>query len=67
MKINVGGIDKYIRIGAGLLLILLAVMGKIGSWGYIGIVPLVTGFLGTCPAYSLLGISTRPAEDKPAA
>ncbi|MGJ7555849.1 YgaP family membrane protein [Variovorax sp. RB2P76] len=55
---NVGAADRTLRIGAGALLILLAGMGYIGWWGYIGIVPLLTGAAGTCPLYSLLGFST---------
>lgn len=61
MKKNVGQIDKYVRIGVGLLLILLAVMGTIGPWGFIGLLPLLTGVLGTCPAYTLLGVDTTGA------
>jgi hypothetical protein len=57
MKVNVGSVDRIVRIVAGLALIGLAVAGTIGPWGYIGIVPL-TGFMGVCPAYSLLGINT---------
>ncbi len=34
----------------------------VGLWGYIGIVPLVTGALGICPLYTLLGINTCPAS-----
>ena len=58
MKTNVGGIDKIARIGVGLLLIVLALMGTIGPWGWIGIVPLATGLFNFCPVYSLMGIST---------
>lgn len=58
MKINVGSVDRIVRIAVGLALIVLAAMGTIGAWGYIGIVPLVTGFMRVCPAYSLLGINT---------
>lgn len=58
MKVNVGSVDRIVRIAVGLALIALAAMGSIGVWGYIGIVPLVTGFLRVCPAYSLLGINT---------
>ena len=61
---NVGRMDKYVRIGVGILLIVLAVTGTIGVWGYLGILPLATGFLNTCPAYTLLGISTRETEKK---
>ncbi|MCU0735514.1 MAG: DUF2892 domain-containing protein [Methylotetracoccus sp.] len=61
---NVGRMDKYVRIGVGILLIVLAVTGTIGVWGYLGILPLATGFLNTCPAYTLFGISTRETEKK---
>jgi hypothetical protein len=65
MTKNVGQIDKIIRIVVGLLLIGLALTGTIGWWGWIGVVPLATGLMGSCPAYSLLGISTCPMENKP--
>ena len=60
MKANVGTLDRSLRIGAGVVLIGLAVAGWIGPWGYIGIIPLLTGLLRTCPAYTLLGLSTCP-------
>jgi len=55
---NVGKVDKYARMAVGGLLIVLAATGTIGLWGWIGIVPLATAFLGTCPAYTLLGVNT---------
>lgn len=58
MKLNVGGIDRVLRIIVGIVLIGLTLMGKIGPWGWIGIVPLATGLIGWCPAYMLLGIKT---------
>ena len=58
MKVNVGTVDRVVRIVVGLALIGLAAAGTIGAWGYIGILPLLTGFLRICPAYSLLGIDT---------
>lgn len=58
MKTNVGGIDKVLRIGAGAVLVGLGVAGIGAPWTFIGIVPLATGLLGWCPAYSLLGIDT---------
>lgn len=64
MKVNVGSIDRILRIGGGLLLIGLALAGTIGVWGYIGIVPVLTGIFRTCPAYTLLGVSTCPATSK---
>ena len=61
MKINEGVIDRSLRVIAGLVLIGLAATGKVGVWGYIGIIPLVTGAVGMCPIYSLLGINSCPA------
>ena len=58
MKTNVGGIDRGLRVLAGVVLIALTLMGTIGMWGWIGVVPLLTGLAGTCPAYSLLGMNT---------
>ena len=58
MKKNVGGIDRTLRIVLGLVLIGLAATGTVGLWGYIGVVPLLTGLVGWCPPYSLLGWKT---------
>jgi hypothetical protein len=58
MTTNVGSLDRIVRIAAGLVLIALAATGTIGVWGYLGVVPLATGLLRTCPAYSLFGINT---------
>ena len=58
MKANEGGMDRALRVIAGLVLIALAAMGVVGAWGYIGAVPLLTGLFGFCPAYTLLGINT---------
>lgn len=62
MKTNVGGIDRVLRIVIGLILIGLAVTGTIGVWGWIGVVPLATGLMGACPAYSLFGWKTCPIK-----
>lgn len=59
MKMNVGLIDKVLRIIIGVVLIALAFTGTLGVWAYIGVVPLVTGLVGWCPLYSLLGTSTK--------
>ncbi|QWT47638.1 YgaP family membrane protein [Azospira inquinata] len=61
MKANVGGIDKILRIVVGLALVAWAVMGG-PIWAWIGVVPLATGLLGWCPAYTLLGIKTCPMK-----
>ncbi|HUW29534.1 MAG TPA: DUF2892 domain-containing protein [Sulfuriferula sp.] len=58
MTCNVGGVDRALRIIVGIVLIGLAVTAKIGVWGYIGVVPLVTGLIGWCPAYLPFGIKT---------
>ena len=57
-QLNVGNIDRTLRIVVGLVLIALAAFGTIGAWGFIGIVPLVTGVIGMCPLYKLLGFAT---------
>ena len=58
MTKNIGGIERIIRIVAGLVLIALAATGTVGVWGWLGLVPLATGFIGWCHPYSLLGINT---------
>ncbi|MBV2133041.1 DUF2892 domain-containing protein [Pseudomonas sp. MAP12] len=58
MQCNVGKTDKILRIVAGLVLLALGATGVIGWWGLIGLVPLATGLLSWCPAYTLLGIKT---------
>ncbi|GAB4178554.1 MAG: DUF2892 domain-containing protein [Rhodocyclaceae bacterium] len=63
---NVGGIDKVARIGAGVVLIALAIMGIGAPWTWIGVVPLVTGLIGWCPLYSIFGLRTCPLEEKKA-
>ncbi|MDE2120364.1 MAG: DUF2892 domain-containing protein [Betaproteobacteria bacterium] len=62
MKINEGGLDRALRVVVGVALIALAATDRIGVWGYIGIVPVLTGIAGVCPAYSLLGINTCPMK-----
>ena len=58
MNSNVGGIDKILRILVGIVLIVLALTGTIGVWGWIGVLPLATGLFNFCPAYKLLGVNT---------
>ncbi len=58
---NEGTIDRTLRVLLGLGLLFVAFSGR-GAWGYFGIVPLLTGALGTCPVYSLFGISTCPVK-----
>lgn len=62
MTKNEGGIDRTLRIVAGLALVAAAATGTVGVWGYVGVVPLLTGLMGWCPAYSLLGFNTCPMK-----
>ena len=57
-RLNVGNVDRLIRMLLGIALIALAGGGFIGAWGYLGVVPLLTGVAAFCPLYSLLGITT---------
>lgn len=59
MKFNVGGIDRILRVVVGAGLVAAAALGALPVWGYIGIVPLVTGAFGLCPIYALLKLSTN--------
>lgn len=61
MQTNVGGIDKIARIVVGIALIVWAIAGG-PLWAWIGVLPLATGLLGWCPAYTLLGIKTCPMK-----
>jgi len=62
MKTNVGNLDRAFRVVLGLVLIGLTLSGVVGAWGWVGIVPLLTGAIGLCPLYSVLGLSTCPAS-----
>lgn len=58
MTKNVGGIDRTLRIAIGIALIGAAAAGAVGVWGYLGVVPLLTGLVGWCPPYAMLGFNT---------
>jgi hypothetical protein len=62
MQKNEGTVDRALRVSAGLILIGLAATNVVGAWGYIGIVPLLTGAIGMCPVYTLLRINTCPVN-----
>lgn len=57
---NEHAIDRGLRIALGLALLALVFVGPKTLWGLVGLVPLTTGLLGSCPAYTLLGVSTCP-------
>lgn len=58
MPVNVGTIDRALRAIVGLVLIALVFVGPQTSWGWIGLVPLLTAVVGFCPAYTLFGVRT---------
>ena len=70
MTANVGGIDRVLRIVAGLVLMALAAANVVGLWCYIvGGIVMATGVFRFCGAYTLLGLNTCPlkvVEEKPA-
>ena len=55
---NEGKLDRGLRIVAGLVLISLVFVGPQTAWGWVGLVPLLTGLVGNCPVYSVFGWNT---------
>ena len=62
MPKNEGGLDRALRIIAGLAILSFAFIGPKTPWAYLGLVPLLTGAIGFCPLYTLLGINTCPVN-----
>lgn len=58
MTRNEGNLDRIVRVVAGLAILSLAFVGPKTAWAYIGIVPVLTGLIGYCPAYAIFGINT---------
>lgn len=58
LKQNIGSTDRVIRVVVGILLIALVFVGPQTAWGWIGLIPLATAVIGSCPAYLPLGINT---------
>lgn len=61
---NEGSMDRIVRVVVGLAILSLAFVGPQTAWGYIGVVPIITGLVGFCPMYRLLGLSTCPMKSK---
>lgn len=61
---NEHSLERGARILLGLGLLAIAFVGPKTPWGFLGIVPLATGLLGSCPLYTLLGISTCPMNER---
>ncbi|MBT9282698.1 MAG: DUF2892 domain-containing protein [Hydrogenibacillus schlegelii] len=62
MKSNMGPVDRVIRVIIGIVLLFLVFVGPKTPWGWIGLVPLLTGLIGFCPLYAIFGISTRKSS-----
>lgn len=58
MTRNEGSVDRVLRVILGVVLLALVFVGPQTYWGLIGLIPLVTGLVGTCPIYSALGMNT---------
>lgn len=54
--------ERGVRVLLGLGLLSLTFLGPKTPWGYLGLVPLATGLLGSCPLYTLFGLSTCPVK-----
>jgi len=63
LKRNEGTIDRVLRIILGAVLLSLVFIGPQTPWGWVGIIPLATGLLGSCPLYSILGLNTCPLKN----
>ncbi len=64
MTRNEGSLDRILRIVVGIGLISLVFIGPQTPWGWIGVVPLLTGLIGWCPIYSLFGFRTCPVTQR---
>jgi len=64
MFINEGTLDRALRVIVGLAILSLAFVGPRTPWGYLGILPLLTGAVGICPIYTAFGLSTCTAKSR---
>ena len=58
MTSNVGSLDRVLRIVVGVALLAMMFIGPKTMWGLIGIIPLATGLMRSCPLYSIFGLNT---------
>ena len=61
---NEGMVDRSIRVILGVVLISLVFIGPQSPWGWVGLVPLITGIIGFCPLYKIVGLNTCPITRK---
>lgn len=64
MPVNEGTTDRVVRVVLGLVLISLVYVGPKTPWGWIGLLPLITGIVGRCGLYKVLGVNTCPLNSK---
>lgn len=62
MRPNEGTVDRVLRVVVGLGILSLAFVGPQTPWAYLGLVPLLTGLVGYCPLYAVLGLRTCPLK-----
>lgn len=62
MKVNEGAVDRTIRVIGGIGILSLAFIGPQTPWAYLGVIPLLTGIVGFCPLYAVLGVNTCGAR-----
>jgi hypothetical protein len=62
LKKNVGNMDRVFRLILGIGLIALVFVGPQTVWGWVGVIPLLTAFVGSCPLYALLGVNSCPTK-----
>lgn len=61
---NEHALDRALRVALGVALLAIAFVGPKTPWGFLGVVPLATGLLGSCPLYTIFGIGTCPVEPR---
>lgn len=64
MRKNIGRVERIIRVVVGVGILSLAFVGPQSSWAYLGFIPLLTGLVGWCPPYALLGIGTAGRDPR---
>jgi hypothetical protein len=64
MRTNIGKVERIVRVVLGVGILSLAFVGPQSAWGYLGILPILTGLAGWCPPYALLGINTAKHAPK---
>jgi hypothetical protein len=64
MRKNIGNVERIVRVVVGLGILSLAFVGPQSPWGYLGLMPLLTGLVGWCPPYALLGIGYSEGDHR---